>query len=506
MLKSVYSRIFYFCIIALMFASAVTGIAVMICANRHYEQETRDEIEDSAQVILATIRNHCTNVDVLPAEQIQSDLQNYTMTYNIDCYLFDDAGKCVVRSDFGVTEMHLNETLRRKADDAPYCQFGANENTLPQSTARYVEYLDIGSTRYYLMLLYPLVKLDDFSQHLMVVLVIAVLLIGLIASPLFYLNTYQLLKPVTDITHAAESYAKGDFSVRLEPHGDGELDYLAATLNRMADFIDRNERSRKSFISNVSHELKTPMTTIGGFVDGILDGAIPPERSKEYLQVVSSEVQRMTRLIHSMLNISKFEEGTLAPDFKRLDVTSLIIQTLLLFEQKAEAKKLSVEGLDDAAPTYIEADRDLMQQVFYNLTENAIKFVNEGGTLSLAIATDENRAEIHLRNTGEGLSESEMSHIFERFYKTDASRGKDTTGVGLGLSIVSRIINLHNGTVTVKSVPEEYTEFVLSLPLTQPEAARKTDENDAPVRSDAEKRRKKRSKKGQTHESDTPKS
>lgn len=504
MLKSVYSRVFYFCTIALMFACAVAGIAVMICANKQYEQETRDEIEDSAQVILATIRNHCTDLSDLPTQKIQADLQNYTLTYNIDCYLFDDAGTCVVRSDFGYAEIRLNETLRREADDAPYCQFGAGEGSYTESTARYVEYLDIGSARYYLMLLYPVDKLDHFSQSLMVVLIVAVLLIGLVAAPLLYLNTYQLLKPVMDITHAAEAYAKGDFSVRLQPHGDSELDYLAATLNRMADLIDRNERSRKNFVSNVSHELKTPMTTIGGFVDGILDGAIPPERSKEYLQVVSSEVQRMTRLIHSMLNISKFEEGTLTPNFQKLDVTALMIQTLLLFEQKAEAKRLSVEGLEEAAPVTVEADRDLMQQVFYNLTENAIKFVNEGGTLSVAFETGEQSAEIHLRNTGEGLSESEMAHIFERFYKTDASRGKDTTGVGLGLSIVSRIVTLHNGTVTVKSVPQEYTEFVITLPLRQPSAACSAEEPDMSQR--AKRRQNQITKKGQTNESDTSES
>lgn len=487
MLKSIYSRIFYFCTVFVMFACAVAGIAVMVSANRRYEQEVQKEIEDSAQLILSTIRNRCVDTDRLPLDAVQSDLQSYTMTYIIDCYLFDTEGECLVRSDFANSEIHLSETLRMYADTEPYCQFGATAEGRTESTARYVEILDIDSTRYYLMLMYPIDKLEDFSQNLLIVLTIAVLAIGLVAAPVLYINTRQLLKPVTQITRAAEAYAKGDFSVRLQPQGDGELDYLAATMNRMAEFIDRNERSRKSFVSNISHELKTPMTTIGGFVDGILDGAISPERTKEYLQVVSSEVQRMTRLIHSMLNISKFEEGTLTPDFQRLEVTDLIIQTLLLFEHKAEAKQLTVEGLDTATPAYIEADRGLIQQVFYNLTENAIKFVNVGGTLSLAVRTDDTNAIIHLRNTGEGLTETEMAHIFERFYKTDASRGKDTTGVGLGLSIVSRIVALHNGTITVKSVPNEYTEFVLSLPLQQPKSAQVKNTVDASQKANQRK-------------------
>lgn len=501
MLKSVYSRIFYFCTIALIFACSVTGIAVMIYADRHHENEIKDEINNAAQMLLTGIHNQIQDQqtsDAFPVKQVQTDLQSYTLSYNIDCYVFDGAGECIVRSDFSNTPMHLTEALQREADREPYCQFEGVQNALSQPAARYVEAIPLENDTYYFMMLYPIGKLDEFSQNLFGVLAITILIIALVAAPLFYLNTKQLLTPMQNITKAAEAYAKGDFSVRLQPHGDTELDYLAATLNRMADFIDRNERSRKNFVSNVSHELKTPMTTIGGFVDGILDGAIPPENAKEYLRVVSSEVQRMSRLVHSMLNISKFEEGTLAPNFVRFDVTKLIVQTLLLFEQKASAKNLSVEGLESAPPTYIEADRDLMQQVFYNLTENAIKFVNENGLLSLKILTDDTHAELHLRNTGEGLTETEISHIFERFYKTDASRGKDTTGVGLGLSIVSRIIHLHNGTVTVKSVPQEYTEFVISLPLKQ--AATPADTADA-----LNGTRKKRSpqnhpKKGQTHE------
>ena len=168
-----------------------------------------------------------------------------------------------------------------------------------------------------------------------------------------------------------------------------------------------------------------------------------------------------------MLSISRFEEGTYAPDFERQDITNLLITTLLLFEQKVEAKALHVEGLDVCPRTFAEVDRDLLQQVFYNLTENAIKFVNRGGTLFLAVESDAEQAHVHIRNSGEGLTEEEVSHVFERFYKTDESRGKDKTGVGLGLSIVNRIMVLHRGSVTVKSVKGEYTEFIVSMPLTQ---------------------------------------
>ena len=483
MLKSVYSRIFYFCTIVLMFACALTGLIVVLFANQRVEQEANESFARTARILLTRIRAVSAGADTLPVDAVTAELEEYTRNYNVDCYVFGEDGTLTVRSDYNDFEIVLSGALRDAASVEPYCRMGGASGNFTESTATYVEYfrLDDGSDGYYLMLIFPVANVSDFSSALLAVLVITVLITGAVGALLFYFSTSRLLKPVLKITRAAESYAKGDFSVRLAQTGDSELDYLAATMNRMADFIDRNERSRRSFVSNVSHELKTPMTTIGGFVDGILDGTIPPEDERHYLKTVSSEVQRMTRLVQSMLNISKFEEGSLSPNYERIDLTSLLISTLFLFERKINLKNVSVHGLEECPKTFAMADKDLMQQVFYNLTENAIKFVNEGGSLFLAVESDDQEAHVHLRNSGEGLSEEEIPRIFDRFYKTDTSRERDTTGVGLGLSIVSRIMVLHNGSVTVKSVKGEYTEFIVSLPLTQPET-KKEQQPEQPLR------------------------
>jgi len=468
MLKSIYSRIFYFCTIALMFGCALTGVIVVLFANQMHEAEANASIDSTAHILQARIMKLYKEADTLPLDALYNELETYTLSENIDCYLFDVDGNCLIRTDYVSTNMVLNTALRDAAASEPYRKMGGFAGNFTEPTATYVEKFSLDSNIYYLMLIFPISYVNEFSSSLLTVLILTVLGIGVLGALLFYFNTAQLMKPMREITHAAENYAKGDFSGRLSAQsGDTEIDYLATTMNRMADFIDHNERSRKSFVSDVSHELRTPMTTIGGFVDSILNGTIPPEQEKHYLKIVSSEVNRMTRMVQSMLNISKFEEGSLKPDFKQFDITHLLIQTLLLFEEKAEAKRLAVEGLEDCPKTLVVADKDLMQQVFYNLTENAIKFVDEGGKLTLAVDSDGTQAHVHMRNTGEGLTEEELSRIFDRFYKTDASRGKDTTGVGLGLSIVSRIMVLHGGTVTVKSVHGEYTEFIVSLPLIQ---------------------------------------
>lgn len=471
MLKSVYSRIFYFCTIVLVFACALTGLTVELSANKMHEKEAYASFDSTARILITKLREiGAGHTEELPLPEMQSELETYTISENVDCYLYNKEGTCLLRSDFSNSPIALSSAVRAEAAKEPYCKMGGASGNFSEPTATYVECFDLQGEQYYLMLIFPISYLSSFSAYLLAVLAVAVLVAGLFGAGLFYINTAKLLKPLSVITRTAEKYAEGDFTERLEQTGEPELDRLTETMNRMADFIDSNERSRKRFVSDVSHELKTPMTTIGGYVDAILDGAVPKDEERHYLETVSSEVRRMSRMVNSMLNISKFEEGSLAPNYTRFDITHLLIKTLLLFEHKAEQKHLKVVGLEECPRTQVTADKDLMQQVLYNLTENAIKFVNEGGTLTLAVDSDSEQAHVHIRNSGEGLSESEISHVFERFYKTDVSRGKDTTGVGLGLSIVSRIMVLHGGSVTVKSVQGEYTEFIVSLPLKQASA------------------------------------
>ena len=203
-------------------------------------------------------------------------------------------------------------------------------------------------------------------------------------------------------------------------------------------------------------------------MDGILDGTIPKTRQKEYLILVSKEIKRLRILISSMLNMSRFETGTLRPNFRDVNLTDIVIQTVLMFEKKIEDKHLEVEGLGSDRMS-AEVDPDLIQQVIYNLVENAVKFINDGGILSFRFERSVNGScTIGIRNTGEGLKNDEIQQVFDRFYKTDSSRGKDTTGLGLGLAISRKIVHLHHGHIVVKSVYGEYTEFLIQLPEKQP--------------------------------------
>ncbi|MDD6011931.1 MAG: HAMP domain-containing sensor histidine kinase, partial [Oscillospiraceae bacterium] len=207
-----------------------------------------------------------------------------------------------------------------------------------------------------------------------------------------------------------------------------------------------------------------PMTTIGGFVDGILDGTIAPQEEKKYLTVVSSEVKRLSRMVVSMLNLSKIESGEVQLSPIQYDVSKQIFETLLSFEKKISEKNIEILGFENMNEVMIEADRDLIQQVIYNLLDNAVKFTPENGKITIFASCNEENTKVAIRNSGAGISQEELARIFERFYKVDKSRSFDTNGVGLGLYIVKTIVNMHDGEITADSKQGEYTEFSFVIP------------------------------------------
>jgi signal transduction histidine kinase len=279
-----------------------------------------------------------------------------------------------------------------------------------------------------------------------------------------YIMTYEMTKPLRQMSEATKRYAAGDFSMRVEVSGRNEMAELANAFNSMARDLASLESSRRSFVANVSHELKTPMTSIGGFIDGILDGTIPKEQETQYLRIVSKEIRRLSRIVVSMLNLSKIEAGEVDLSPVKYDIGAQLFETLLPFERTINEKDIQVEGFEDMGVVNVTADRDLIQQVIYNLLDNAVKFTPEGGTIYLHAKQTDKGVRVTIRNSGAGVSNEEISRIFERFYKVDKSRSFDVKGVGLGLYIVKTIINMHDGTIRASSKEGEYTEFSFELP------------------------------------------
>ena len=289
--------------------------------------------------------------------------------------------------------------------------------------------------------------------------------------------SYQLTKPLQQMARAAKAFGNGDFSIRVNVKSNDEIGELARSFNSMADKLAASEGMRRAFVANVSHELKTPMTTIAGFIDGILDGTIPPEREKYYLNIVTVEVKRLSRLVTSMLALSRIDSGELKMSTANFDISATVLNTFLTFEQKIDERKINVIGLEDNQPLFIEGDPDMIHQVVYNLVENATKFTNVGGDITVSVEDKGTDAFVTITNTGAGIPEDQIGFIFDRFYKTDKSRSHDKNGMGLGLYLVKTIIQLHGGEITAESVEGEYTRFRFRLPKKKKVPKKRSREN-----------------------------
>ncbi len=282
-----------------------------------------------------------------------------------------------------------------------------------------------------------------------------------------YFLTERIIGPLKNMSRAAKAYATGNFDIRIPVQGNDEVAELAMAFNQMADGLQHLEDMRYSFLANVSHDLKTPMTSIAGFIDGILSGAIPPENQTEYLERIKSEVLRLSRLVRQLLDISRMQAGDRKFELSSFDICETARQIVLSFEKRIDEKRLEVEFDCDEDNIFVNGDKDAIHQVLYNLCDNAVKFSREGGAYKVSIRVKNKKAHISVYNEGQGIPQDDLPFVFERFYKSDKSRGLDKTGVGLGLYISKTIIDAHRESISVSSEQGKYCAFEFTLPITE---------------------------------------
>lgn len=290
-------------------------------------------------------------------------------------------------------------------------------------------------------------------MELLVMFLLSMLLSIAVAFIIVYIQAKKISAPIVKINKAAQKIAAGNFSERVNVTSMDEIGQLASTFNFMASSIERADQNRQRFVSDISHELRTPMTSISGFISGMLDGTITDENRDYYLQIVLDESTRLTKLVNDMLEMSKMQSDEFKLDIAPFNITELICTCLIEFENKIESKSLDVKV--DFRPEKLVAlgDKYQIKRVLINLLDNAVKFSHSSTTISMNTWIEQGKAHISVSNIGDGIKENDIKHIFDRFYKTDKSREKDRTGAGLGLSLVQNIIRLHNQTITVKSLP-----------------------------------------------------
>ncbi len=290
------------------------------------------------------------------------------------------------------------------------------------------------------------------------------LVILLLSLILIFLFTKRVADPIKELKLVSKNLTNGDFRARVKVYNkNDEIGELAEVFNDMADSIEKSEIMRRSFISDVSHELRTPMTTITGFVQGILDNTIPEEKREVYLNVVLDESKRLSKLISDLLDISRLESDEVKLELSSFNINELIRLSIISFENKFNEKNLTVNAIFESEIEEVIGEKDSIKRVVTNLLDNAIKFSFHKGTIDISTKRQGNKVYISVKNEGEGITRDEQKVIFERFYKLDKSRSQNKNGVGLGLYIVKRIINKHGEKIWIKSEEGKFAEFIFTL-------------------------------------------
>ncbi len=295
--------------------------------------------------------------------------------------------------------------------------------------------------------------------------ILAVMSLAMVISLIF---SKRMTKSLDEMAIAARKYSHGDFSMRVTATDrTDEMGALTDSFNEMADALEKAERSRQEFIANVSHELKTPMTTIAGFAEGLLDGTIPKEDSDKYLAIIADETRRLSRLVREMLDMSRMADGVTAPEnMSVFNLNEAVIATLLNFESRAEEKKLDVQLQLPDDVLQVRGNEDAIRRVVYNLLDNAIKFAKVGGELGVSLWKQADKAYVSISDEGETIPSEDLPFIFDRFHKSDRSRTLDRDGVGLGLYLVKSILNAHDEDIAATS-RNGVTKFVFTLKLAE---------------------------------------
>ena len=307
--------------------------------------------------------------------------------------------------------------------------------------------------------------LQNVHDQIIKVVIVSSLWVFLAAVVIVYFISNRITTGIKQISKAVDSYTKGNFEVRIPVKNNDEIASLAKDFNNMASELDKLEKTKNTFISSISHDLRTPMTSIQGFIEGIIDGTIPDEKREYYLGIVLTEVKRLSRLVNGLLDISRMESGGLKLNMSYFDVCEMARLILISFEEKINDGKINIEFEADDDPSRVFADKDAVYQVIYNIVGNALKFTNENGTLRIEIRkmNPDNKYSVSVYNTGIGIKEEELEYVFEKFYKANSSSGLNKTGTGLGLYIAKTKIEAHGEKITVDSKYGEYCRFTFTL-------------------------------------------
>lgn len=473
MFKSIFQRLFWTNAMILLLVFISVAVSVSIFVN-HYtmSKQIEDIISVSDTVEHLSVAMQIESADDRFKSAYSRTLASWSQFLNADIIVVNHDGELTASTCdiLTVPENSLNEILSGRRSVKKTKFNGAYQNNV-LSIGLPLRYQ--GSIVGAMFFNTRLPKLRQNTTELIFLFLLASAFSICAAFIMVYIQSKRISKPIGDINRAAQDIAAGNFSERVKITSGDETGQLASSFNFMASSIEDLEKQRQSFVSDVSHELRTPMTSITGFIEGILDGTIPEEKRDDYLKIVLAETKRLTRLVNDLLEMSKMSSSEYKLNIKKFDVNELMRMCIIELESRITERNLEL-NVDFSQDTLnVLGDEDAIKRVVINLMDNAIKFSYPNTTIGINVFTRDGKAHISVGNFGDGIDGADLSNIFNRFYKTDKSRTSagNKSGAGLGLSFVKNILTLHKQSIWVESIDAKegskakYTKFTFTLEL-----------------------------------------
>jgi len=477
-MKSLYKRQLFMMVCIMLLSFILLSAAFMLLSYRYIISEKREAMERNAGYIANFTASYSQQYRDIKDSFYSSYVASIALISDSHVIIADPEGEILYATDGTNFYTYENSTLpqsvvERVSSSGHYSGLTSMDGLFPER--RYAAALPIitqqGHATFYQGLVMVsadtsrLVEMWSSTATIFFFSAVVVLLISVVASSLF--SAYHV-KPLKEMAVAARKFGQGEFDIRVQGYEKqcDEIGDLADSFNSMANSLEKVEAHRAEFIANVSHELKTPMTTIAGFAEGILDGTIPPERERESLEIIVSETRRLSRLVRRMLDVSRLNalsEHTLTAQ-EAFDLTDVMSRVLISLESKITGRNLDVEVNMPEDKLMVWGDTDSITQVCYNLVDNAAKFAAAGTAISIHITKKDGKAVTTIRNLGATIPPDELPLLFDRFHKSDHSRSMDREGVGLGLYIVKTILGNLKENISVTS-EDGVTQFTFTLTL-----------------------------------------
>ena len=473
-MKSTFSRIFVSATLILLAALLAVGVSFQVLVKTYMTRHTMEDLRADADQLCTLAAAYYAQNDLL-CEEFMVNLAVASQVSGTDAVICSRSGTVLLCSDSPLGCSHQGLTIQNTEYLEQVLSSGSEDAGKLEGLyqdARYVVakpfHDSFGNPAGFVLVSTPTRNTGTVLTRISNIFLSVSILTVLVAMIFMIIIMRIQARPLRTIAKAASDFGHGNLKARVEMDKTAtqEVQELTLAFNNMAASLEKSEEQRQDFVANVSHELKTPITTIGGYVDGILDGTIPQEQQAHYMRLVSDETKRLSRLVRSMLEISRLQNQEQIPDERksRFDVGESLGLVLISFEQKILAKGLNVQVDMPEHPVYTRACKDSVTQILYNLIDNAVKFCPEAGDLELRIRLSSTKVFVSIANTGPTIPPEELPLLFDRFHKTDKSRSQNRDGWGLGLYIVKMLVCGHGEDISVSS-RDGKTQFTFTLPL-----------------------------------------